>query len=72
MVEIKKSMLDKMLEWSTPPYNVSERLDRNIVAALLVACVGVGKLANNEIEDDVMVFINSKPIATQFLWRQFS
>lgn len=60
MVEIKKSILDKINEWSTPPYDISERLDRNVVAALLIACVGVDKLAKDEIEDDVMHFINSK------------
>lgn len=57
---IRKDILDKILEWSTPPYDVNERLDRNIVAALLVECVGGKKLAANEIESEVMDFISSK------------
>lgn len=60
MVEVKKSILDRILEWSTPPYDRSERLDKRIVAALLVACVGGEKLAVDEIENDVMDFINSE------------
>lgn len=60
LVELKKSMLDKLREWNKPPYDVSERLDRNIVAALLVACVGIKKLAKHDIEDDVVFFIKSK------------
>lgn len=61
MIEIKKSIIDKILEWNTPPYDVNERLDKKIVGALLVACVGGEKLAQNEIEVDAMNFIKSKP-----------
>lgn len=60
-VEIKKNILDCMREWSSPPFDESARLDKNIVGMLLVACVGVKKLAVNDIEDDVMRFINGKP-----------
>lgn len=59
-IEVQKCVLDKIREWSIPPYDISIRLDRKIVGLLLVACVGVEKLAVNEIEDDVMKFIKSK------------
>lgn len=61
VVEIRKSILDKILEWSTPPYDESERLDRNIVAALLIACVGIENLAKHKVDDVVMDFMKSKP-----------
>lgn len=60
MVEIKKSVLDKILEWSTPPYDENKILDHKIVAALLLSCVGVDKLAKHEIEDDAKDFVKSK------------
>lgn len=60
MVEIKKSVLDKILEWSTPPYDKNKTLHLKIVAALLLSCVGVDKLAKHEIEDDAKDFVKSK------------
>lgn len=56
--------MDKILEWSTPPYDVSQRLDKNIVAALLIACVGVEKVSIGQIEQDVMDSIYSKTHST--------
>lgn len=63
-VELEKSILDKILEWSTPPNDVSQRLDKNIVAALLIACVGVEKVSTGQIEQDVMGFLYSKTHST--------
>lgn len=60
MVEIKNSVLDKILKWSTPPYDKNETLDHKIVTALLLSCVDVDKLAEHEIEDDAKDFVKSK------------
>lgn len=60
MVEIKKVILDKLIEWNQPPYNASERIDKKIVATLLVTCVGGEKLAQHEIDPDAMYLIQSK------------
>lgn len=68
MVEIKKIILDKILEWSQPPYDASERIDKKIVAALLVACVGGEKLAQHEIEADAMHLIRSKNSQKVFIF----
>lgn len=57
MVEVNNKLLDKIREWATPPYKYSRRLDEKIVRSLLIACVGIHKLAANEIEDGVMEFI---------------
>lgn len=49
-VELKKNILDRIIEWSTPPYDVSQRLDRNIVAALLISCVGIEKVGSGKLK----------------------
>lgn len=60
LVEIKKAILDKIREWSIPPFGTNLKMDRKVVAALLIACVGVQKLANSDIADGVMDFIECK------------
>lgn len=62
LVEIKKEILDKIREWKLPPFDTNAQIDRKVVGAMLIACVGVRMLANSEIPDGVIDFVGGNNI----------
>lgn len=59
-MEIPNIVISKFINWSKPPFNADTNIDKRFVFAFLLALTEEDKLMVNDIQAEVMDFVQGK------------